>query len=102
MPGRTYALTGPRALSFAQALEIIGQASGRPVRFRGADADYLAQQTALGAPEEQARQELKAFAALRALGDAQPTDVMGRVIGREPKDFATFAAEAAAGGAWRG
>jgi hypothetical protein len=83
-------------------LEIIGQASGRPVRFRGADADYLAQQAALGAPEEQTRQEIKAFAALRALGDAQPTDVVRRVTGREPKDFATFAAEAAARGAWRG
>jgi hypothetical protein len=83
-------------------LEVIGQASGRPVRFRGADADYLAQQTALGAPEEQTRQELEAFAALRALGDAQPTDAVRQVTGREPKDFATFAAEAAARGAWRG
>ena len=71
------------------------------MRFRGADADYLAQQAALGAPEEQTRQEIKAFAALRALGDAQPTDAVRRVTGREPKDLATFAAEAAARGAWR-
>jgi uncharacterized protein YbjT (DUF2867 family) len=74
----------------------------RSVRFRGADADYLAQQTALGAPEEQTRQEIEAFTALRALGDAQPTAVVRRVTGREPKEFATFAAEAAARGAWRG
>jgi uncharacterized protein YbjT (DUF2867 family) len=99
--GRTYALTGPRALSFAQAVELIGQASGRSVRFRGTDGDYLAQRTALGAPEEQARLEVAAFAALRALGDAQPTDAVRRVTGREPKDFAAFAAEAAARGAWR-
>jgi uncharacterized protein YbjT (DUF2867 family) len=100
--GRTHELTGPRALSFAEVLEIIGKASGRSVRFRGADADYLEQQTALGAPEEQTRQELKAFAALRALGDARPTDAVRRVTGRDPKDVATFAAEAAARGAWRG
>jgi uncharacterized protein YbjT (DUF2867 family) len=100
--GRTYALTGPRALSFAHAVELIGQAAGRSVRFRGADGDYLAQQLALGAPEEQARQEITAFAALRGLGDARPTDDVRRVTGREPKDFATFAAEAAARGAWRG
>jgi uncharacterized protein YbjT (DUF2867 family) len=89
-PGRTYALTGPRALSFAQAVEIVGQASGRSVRFRGTDADYLAQQNALGAPEEQTRQEIDAFAALRALGDAQPTEVVRRVTGRAPKDVATL------------
>jgi uncharacterized protein YbjT (DUF2867 family) len=33
--GHTDELTGPRALSFAEALEIISRASGRPVRFRG-------------------------------------------------------------------
>lgn len=35
--GKRYELTGPRALSFAEALEIIGRASGRSVRFRGTD-----------------------------------------------------------------
>jgi uncharacterized protein YbjT (DUF2867 family) len=100
--GHTYELTGPQALSFAEALEIIGRASGRPVRFRGTAADYLAAQAALGVPEEQTRQELEAFAALRALGDAQPTGVVRQVTGREPKDFETYAAEAASRGAWRG
>jgi uncharacterized protein YbjT (DUF2867 family) len=100
--GRTYALTGPRALSFAEATEIVGRASGRSVRFRGTDADYLAQQTALGVPEEQVRQELEAFAALRALGDGRPTPDVRQLTGREPKDFETYAAEAAARGAWRG
>jgi uncharacterized protein YbjT (DUF2867 family) len=99
--GHTYELTGPRALSFAEALEIIGRASGRSVRFRGTAEDYLAAQTALGMPEEQTRQELAAFAALRALGDAQPTSEVRQVTGREPKDLETYAAEAAARGAWR-
>jgi hypothetical protein len=103
-PGRTYALTGPWALSFAQALESIGQGVGTvgALPRRGQGRDYLAEQTALGAPEEQTRQEVNAFAALRVLGDAQPTDVVWRVTGREPKDVATFAAEAAARGVWRG
>jgi uncharacterized protein YbjT (DUF2867 family) len=100
--GHTYELTGPRALSFAEALEIIGRAAGRSVRFRGTAEDYLAAQTALGMPEEQTRQEIEAFAALRALGDGQPTSAVRQVTGREPKDFETYAAEAAARGAWRG
>lgn len=99
--GQRYELTGPRALSFAEALEIIGRAAGRPVRFRGTAEDYLAAQTALGAPAEQARQEIEAFASLREGGDAQPTEVVRQVTGREPKDFERYAAEAAAGGAWR-
>jgi uncharacterized protein YbjT (DUF2867 family) len=99
--GRTYEVTGPRSLSFGEALEAVGRASGRPVRFRGTDAEYLAAQTALGAPEEQTRQEIEAFAALRALGDVPPTGVVEQVTGREPTDFETWAATAAARGAWR-
>jgi uncharacterized protein YbjT (DUF2867 family) len=100
--GQRYELTGPRALSFADALEIIARASGRPVRFRGTAEDYLAAQAALSAPAEQARQEIEAFASLRKVGDAQPTGVVRQVTGREPKDFERYAAEAAAGGDWRG
>jgi uncharacterized protein YbjT (DUF2867 family) len=100
--GQRYELTGPRALSFGEALEIIGRASGRSVRFRGTAEDYLAAQAALGAPVEQTQQEVEAFARLREAGDARPTGVVRRVTGREPKDFERYAAEAAAAGAWRG
>nr|QKW93904.1 NAD(P)-dependent oxidoreductase [Vitiosangium cumulatum] len=100
--GRSYELTGPRALSFAEALEIISRVSGREVRFLGAAEDYLAAMGALGIPREQTMQEIKAFAALRDVGDGVPNDVVRRMIGREPKDFESYAAEAAARGAWRG
>lgn len=100
--GQTYEVSGPRPLSFAEALEIIHRVSGREVRFRGTDEDYLAAMGALGMPREQTRQELQAFAALRALGDGKPTDVVRRTTGRAPKDFESYAAEAAARGAWRG
>lgn len=100
--GQRHELTGPRALSFAEALAIIGRASGRSIRFRGTAEDYLTAQTALGAPTEQTQQEIEAFAGLRKLGDARPTGVVRQVTGREPKDFETYAAEAAARGAWRG
>jgi len=99
--GRTYELTGPEPLSFAGALAMISHASGRAVRFGGEDDDYLAQQRALGAPDEQTRAEIAAYATLRAAGDARTTDDVRRVSGREPKSFADYAAEAAAGPAWR-
>lgn len=100
--GQSYEVTGPRALSFAEALEIIGRASGRSIRFRGEAEDYQAAQAALGVPAEQTQKDVVAFAALRELGDARPTGVVRQVTGREPKDFEVYAAEAAARGAWRG
>jgi uncharacterized protein YbjT (DUF2867 family) len=99
--GHSYEVTGPRAMTFGEAVDVVGRAAGRPVRFLGTDEDYLAAQSAFGFPPEQTRQEIEAFAALRAVGDSQPTDVVRRVAGREPKPFETFAAEAAGRGAWR-
>jgi uncharacterized protein YbjT (DUF2867 family) len=98
--GQSYEVTGPRALSFAEAVEVIGQAVGRRIRFRGTDEEYLAAQSAFGLPEEQTRQEIRAFTALRRLGDGAPTDVVWRVTGRAGRDFQTYVAEAVARGAW--
>jgi uncharacterized protein YbjT (DUF2867 family) len=97
--GQSYELTGPDALSFAEAVRIISEASGRPIRFAGSDDDYLAQEAGLGMPEEQTRQTIAGFA---ALGDQPPTDAVRRIAGRPPKSFRAFAAEAAARGAWDG
>ena len=99
--GRSYELTGPESLAFAEAVEIVGRVSGRPVRFDGTAEEYLARQKELGLPEEQIQQEIAAFTALRELGDQVPTDTVRRITGRPPKDFPTYAAEASAGGAWR-
>lgn len=100
--GRSYELTGPRALSFAEALAVIGRASGRRLRFLGTEEEYLAVQVASGASREEAAGAAAAFAALRGLGDAEPTDAVRRVTGRDPRDLESYAAEAAARGAWRG
>jgi uncharacterized protein YbjT (DUF2867 family) len=99
--GQSYEVTGPRAMSFAEAVGAISQAAGRPLRFRGTEDDYLAAQSSLGAPAEQTRLEIEAFAALRSRGEANPTNVVRQMTGREPKDFETYAAEAASRGAWR-
>ncbi|WP_327588850.1 NAD(P)H-binding protein [Nonomuraea sp. NBC_00507] len=94
--GRTYELTGPRSLTFGEAVEIIARAAGREIHYRGKDEDYL---TATGF-SEQAMAELKAFAALRDLGDQPVSEAVRQVTGRPPKPFETYATEAAAQGAW--
>jgi uncharacterized protein YbjT (DUF2867 family) len=98
--GRSYDVTGPTALSFPDALGIIGRACGRSIRYHGTADDYRAAQGALGLPEEQTELEIAAFAALREEGDAEPTDLVRRVTGREPKSFESYTADAAAAGAW--
>jgi uncharacterized protein YbjT (DUF2867 family) len=99
--GRTYELTGPRALSFSEAVDILQRASGRKVRYLGRAEDYLQAMAAFGLPREQTQKEVEAFIALRDMGDGQPTDTVQRLTGRPPKDFEAYAAEAAARGAWR-
>ena len=99
--GRTYALTGPHALSFAEALGVISAVSGRSVRFLGGADEFAAAQDAAGTPREVTDGMLAAFAALRGLGDSEPNDTVRQVTGRAPGSFADFAAAAAARGVWR-
>jgi uncharacterized protein YbjT (DUF2867 family) len=100
--GHSYEVKGPRALSFTDAVEIVSRVSGRPIRYRGTADDYRAAQSAMGLPSEQTEQEIAAFAALRATGDAEPNGLVRELTGREPKSFEAYATEAAASGAWSG
>ncbi|MEV4803664.1 NmrA family NAD(P)-binding protein [Nonomuraea sp. NPDC049421] len=95
--GRSYEITGPRSLSFGEAVEIIGRETGREMRYRGGEEDYIA----ANAFSEESIGAAKAFAALRALGDQPVSEVVAEVTGRPPKPFETYAAQAAAAGAWR-
>jgi uncharacterized protein YbjT (DUF2867 family) len=99
--GERYEVTGPQALSFAEALEVIGRAVGRSIRFDGTVDGYLAAQEAIGRSREEMASEIAAFTALAEVGDAVPTDVVPRVTGRPATAFEAYALEAAARGAWR-
>ncbi|GEN10997.1 NmrA family protein [Myxococcus fulvus] len=98
--GRSYDLSGPRALGFAEAAAIIGRAAEREVHFAGDPDTYRAEQKTLGLPDEAIQGAIQAFSALKERGDAAPTDTVRAVTGRAPKPFETYAAEAAASGAW--
>ncbi|WP_328807939.1 NAD(P)H-binding protein [Nonomuraea antri] len=100
--GCTYEPTGPRSISFPEAVAIIGGEIGREIRYLGTDEEYVESRIAAGTPRAEAEDAVKAFAALRNLGDWETTEVVERVTGRPPKPFETYAAEAAARGAWRG
>jgi uncharacterized protein YbjT (DUF2867 family) len=99
--GGLYELTGPRALTFAEATEEIAQACGREVSFVPVPIDaYAAAAADDGVPDD-------ALAALRYLftevldgRNANPADGVKRALGRPPRDFRDFARRVAASGIW--
>lgn len=97
--GRTLRVTGPRALSFAEAVGLIAEQAGFEVRFEGAAKDFVRVLTQAGVPGGEIDRMLASFAALVERGDAVPSGVVEQVTGRAAVDFADFVVEAAP--AWR-
>ncbi|MEU7611682.1 NAD(P)H-binding protein [Micromonospora sp. NPDC049204] len=98
---QVYDLSGPRALTFAEAVATIARESGRSMRYVELTAEqYQAELLAEGYPEETATALNALFAGMRAGHLAEPADGVRRVLGRDPLDFDSYAARAAAAGAW--
>jgi uncharacterized protein YbjT (DUF2867 family) len=100
--GKVYELTGPRLLTFGEAAAEIARASGRELRWQPVSAEtFLAEQLAQGVPEDFARTQAALYVHLSTGVLATLTDDVRTVLGRPPRDFADYAREAAAQGAWR-
>ncbi|WP_155060559.1 NAD(P)H-binding protein [Streptomyces blattellae] len=97
--GRTYELTGPRALTFGEAAAEISEAAGREVRYvpvSSADyGEYLGRQL----PAEYVPLFVDLFARVLDGRNARPQDGVQRAIGRAPRDFTSYAQAAA--DAWK-
>ncbi|MET8004612.1 NAD(P)H-binding protein [Nonomuraea glycinis] len=100
--GHTYELSGPRGLTFREAVEEIARVSGRPVRYVDVSPEeYVAASVAQGISPEVASYLNEMFDLMRRGRFAKTTDDVHRVLGRPPRDFETYVARAAAAGAWR-
>ena len=99
--GEVYELTGPRLLTFADAVGEIAEAAGREIRYLPASIEDFA-----AALEEQAVPgewiELLSYLFQEVLDgrNAHVADGVQRALGREPRDFAEYARTAAATGVW--
>jgi uncharacterized protein YbjT (DUF2867 family) len=98
--GRIYELTGPRAVTFTEATAEIGAASGREIRYLPVSVDEYAAAAAETMPPEEARALATLFAKVLDGRNANPTDDVRVVLGREPADFRDYVKAAAAAGAW--
>ncbi len=101
--GQLYELTGPRMLTFAEAVDEIARASGREVRFteisRGAFADAV---KGYGLPDGVAWLLDYLFGTVLDGRNEYLTDGVQRALKREPRDFAAYAHATAAADIWGG
>jgi uncharacterized protein YbjT (DUF2867 family) len=98
--GQHYELTGPRLLSFGDAVAEVAAAAGRDISFVSVSIDdYVAILKEYGLPDDFIWLLNHLFT--EVLGSkAQLGDGVQRALGRQPRDFADYAREAAATGVW--
>jgi uncharacterized protein YbjT (DUF2867 family) len=99
--GRVYELTGPRLLTFADAVAEIAGASGRPVRLVLVPTEaYVSAMAEHGVPDDVVSLLRYLFAEVLDGRNAHLSDGVQQALGREPRDFADYARDAAATGVW--
>jgi uncharacterized protein YbjT (DUF2867 family) len=99
--GALYELTGPRLLTFAEAVGEIADAAGREVRYEPISVSEQAEAAAEhGVPTEVIELFTYLFTTVLDGRNARLADGVQRALGREPRDFAEFARRTAATGVW--
>ncbi len=101
--GQVYEMTGPRLLTFSDAVGEVARASNRDVRFVPVSLEeFVAALVAQGVPADVVDLTRYLFTEVLDGRNAHLTDGVQRALGRESRDFADYANEAAATGAWAG
>jgi uncharacterized protein YbjT (DUF2867 family) len=99
--GEVYELTGPRLLTFAEAVDEIARATGREIRYVPISIEeFAAAAAAEGVPSEMVDLLTYVFGEVLDGRNAHLADGVQRALGREPRDFSDYARDAAASGAW--
>ena len=99
--GGLYELTGPRALTFAEATAEIAKVVGRSIAYVPVPAEaYRAGMAQAGLPAEVIELTLYLFTTVLDGRNTPVCEGVRQVLGRPPTDFATYAARVAATGVW--
>ncbi|MDQ0764747.1 NmrA family NAD(P)-binding protein [Streptomyces canus] len=100
--GETVTVSGPRLLTFGEAVAEIAKATGRELTYRAVSPQQYGENlVGFGVPPQEAEALVEAFAQLLDGRNAYLSDGVRQILGREPRDFADFAREAAAAGTWK-
>jgi uncharacterized protein YbjT (DUF2867 family) len=100
--GQDLAVSGPRLLSFREAVAEISAATGSELRYVPVTArQYGGILAGFGVPPQEVGLLVEVFECLLDGRNAHLSDGVQRVLGREPRDFSEFVREAAAAGTWK-
>jgi len=101
--GELYEVTGPRLLTFEEAVDEIARAAYREIRYVPVSmAEFESLLVEQEVPADFVWLLKYLFTEVLDGRNAHLADGVQRALGREPKDFADFARDAAAAGAWNG
>ncbi|MFD5157988.1 NAD(P)H-binding protein [Streptomyces hawaiiensis] len=99
--GWHYELSGPRLMTFGDAVAEIARATGRDIRYVALSPEaYADEQRAHGVPEEWVQLSVGLYDYVRSGGLASLSDGVQRALGRPPRDLSEYADTAARQGVW--
>ena len=100
--GQALTVSGPRLLTFGEAVAEISAAAGRALTYRAVSArQYGDGPAGFGVPAGEVEFLVELFESLLDGRNAYLSEGVQDVLGREPRDFREFVREAAAAGAWK-
>ncbi|MEM7311392.1 MAG: NmrA family transcriptional regulator, partial [Planctomycetota bacterium] len=100
--GEVYEVTGPRLLTFAEAVADVAAAAGREVSYAQLTMpDFRAYLAGAGVPDGYGELLEYLFTEQGRGHNAHVTDGVQRALGRAPRDLRDYARDAAAADAWR-
>lgn len=98
---KLYELTGPRALSFAQCVQEISEALGRPVKYTTVPVDdYIDAIRKQGIPEDLQWLLRELFTIVFDGRNSKVMTGIEEALGRAPSDFNTYVQKTIASGVW--
>ncbi|KRR18576.1 NmrA family transcriptional regulator [Bradyrhizobium lablabi] len=98
--GKLYEVTGPRALTFAQAVAEIAEAAGRPVQYQQVAPQDFAAAMRPHVPEEVIELMLELFTVVLDGRNSAVAHGVEQALGRPARDFSDYARRTAATGVW--
>ena len=99
---KLYEVTGPRALTFAEAAAEIAAATGRPIRYTQiSPQDFAAGMRQAGVPDDVVALLDELFTVVLDGRNSQVMQGVEEALGRPARDFSDYARAAAATGVWR-
>lgn len=99
--GQLYEVTGPRMLSFADAIREIAAATGRAIHYQKITAEeYIAALKQHDVPSDYIDLVMYLFTTVLDGRNAHMSDGVQRALGRRPRDFSAYVAETASSGVW--